>query len=81
MNKEQVLVWKTQQGNLVRLSHMSNEHLKNAIEWLLLEPESVRERTDLVFSDLTELYEGVMIGTWIQAMTAELYDRTAMPVG
>uniref|UniRef100_A0AAU8GFL0 Uncharacterized protein n=1 Tax=Salmonella phage vB_SEnST11_KE22 TaxID=3161173 RepID=A0AAU8GFL0_9CAUD len=60
---KQVLVWKTQEGNVVRLTHMSDEHLRNAIIWLL---------TDSCLDDKTE---GVPITVWVEAMAAELNSR------
>uniref|UniRef100_A0AAU8GHR0 Uncharacterized protein n=1 Tax=Salmonella phage vB_SEnST11_KE23 TaxID=3161174 RepID=A0AAU8GHR0_9CAUD len=63
MEKNKVLVWKTQEGNLVRLTHMSDEHLRNAIIWLL---------TDSCLDDKTE---GVPITVWVEAMAAELNSR------
>ncbi|HDR2377173.1 hypothetical protein GECvBMG_gp028 [Salmonella phage GEC_vB_MG] len=60
---KQVLVWKTQEGNVVRITHMSDEHLRNAIVWLF---------TD---SDLSDLYEGVPITQWVAEMAAELHSR------
>lgn len=57
------LIWKTEQGNLVRLSHMSDEHLRNAIIWLL---------TD---SSLTDECEGVPITHWVKEMATELHSR------
>ena len=61
--KEQILVWKTQEGNVVRLTHMSDEHLRNAITWLL---------TD---SSLDEVYEGIPITQWVKEMSVELHNR------
>lgn len=60
---KQVLVWKTQEGNVVRLTHMSDEHLRNAITWLL---------TD---SSLDEVYEGIPITQWVKEMSVELHNR------
>lgn len=74
-NKEQVLVWKTQDGNVVRLTHMSNEHLVNAVAWLLNEQNLDPEWRGDAWSDLSELYHGVQLGEWIQAMTEELCSR------
>ena len=62
-----VLVWKTESGDSVRLTHMSDEHLRNAIAWLLKDGDG--------FSDLTDLYEGIMIGAWIQILSQELFNR------
>lgn len=61
--KEQILVWKTQEGNVVRLTHMSDEHLRNAIIWLLKD------------SSLTDEYEGVSITYWVKEMATELHSR------
>lgn len=61
--KEQILVWKTQEGNVVRLSHMSDEHLRNAIIWLLKD------------SSLTDEYEGIPITQWVKEMATELHSR------
>lgn len=60
---KQVLVWKTQEGNVVRITHMSDEHLRNAIIWLL---------TD---SFLDEVYEGTPITQWVEEMAIELHSR------
>ena len=57
------LVWKTQEGNAVRLTHMSDEHLRNAIIWLLKD------------SSLTDEYEGVSITCWAKEMATELHSR------
>lgn len=73
--KKAVLVWKTREGDQVRLTHMSSEHLVNAIDWLLHEQNLDPEWKGDNWSDLTERYEGVMLGTWIKAMTEELYSR------
>lgn len=61
--KDQVLVWKTQEGNVVRITHMSDEHLRNAIIWLL---------TD---SNLEEEFEGIPITFWVMEMSKELHSR------
>lgn len=61
--KEQVLVWKTQEGNVVRVTHMSDEHLRNAILWLL---------TD---SALDDSYGAIPITQWVKEMSAELHSR------
>lgn len=61
--KEKVWVWKTAQGDVIRLTHMSDEHLRNAIIWLL---------TD---SSLTDEYEGVPITQWVKEMATELHSR------
>ncbi|AFC21428.1 hypothetical protein GAP31_247 [Cronobacter phage vB_CsaM_GAP31] len=61
--QEQILVWKTQEGNVVRITHMSDEHLRNAIIWLLKD------------SSLTDEYEGVSITQWVKEMSAELHSR------
>ena len=61
--KEHILVWKTQEGNIVRITHMSDEHLRNAIIWLL---------TD---SFLDEVYEGTPITQWVEEMATELHSR------
>ena len=68
MQENKILVWKTQEGNLVRITHMSNEHLRNAIHWLVTDIEDG-------FSDLNEVYEGVTIGEWIMKMTDEISSR------
>lgn len=68
MQENKILVWKTQEGNLVRLTHMSSEHLRNAIFWLVADIEDG-------FSDLNEVYEGVTIGEWIMKMTDEISSR------
>ena len=65
--RECVLVWKTEKGDRIRLTHMSDEHIRNGIVWLLKDGDG--------FSDLTDLYEGIMIGAWIDAMSDELYNR------
>ena len=62
------LVWKTQEGYPVRLHHMSNEHLVNAITWLTTDENGLP-------SDLSDLYEGILLATWIREMTQELYRR------
>jgi len=61
--QEKILVWKTQEGNVVRITHMSDEHLRNAIIWLL---------TDSLLDDL---YEGIPITQWVKEMAAELHSR------
>lgn len=66
MNKP--FVWKTQEGDIVRVTHMSDAHLQNAITWLLHDKDGE-------FSDLNEKYEGVSLGAWIMVMTAELRSR------
>lgn len=58
-----MLVWKTESGAVVRITHMSDEHLRNAIVWLL---------TD---SELDDLHEGVPITEWVAEMAAELHSR------
>lgn len=63
MMADKMLVWKTESGDVVRITHMSDEHLRNAIVWLL---------TD---SDLDDLYEGVPITEWVAEMAAELHSR------
>lgn len=60
---KQVLVWKTQEGNVVRITHMSDEHLRNAIIWLL---------TDSLLDDV---YEDIPITQWVAEMAAELHSR------
>lgn len=64
--KRQVLVWKTQNGNIVRLNHMSDDHLRNAMGWLLEQPY------------LSEEYEGVGITTWLKEMSIELHRRFSL---
>lgn len=71
-SKGKIAVWKTQDGLNIRVPHMSNEHIVNAIKWLLVEQTTDPEET---FSDLTDEYEGVMIGTWIQILSQELFNR------
>lgn len=61
--QEQILVWKTQEGNVVRIAHMSDDHLRNAIIWLL---------TDSLLDDV---YEGIPITHWVKEMSAELHSR------
>ncbi len=61
--KEQILVWKTQEGNVVRITRMSDEHLRNAIIWLL---------TDSLLDDV---YEDIPITQWVKEMSAELHSR------
>ena len=63
MEKNKILAWKTQEGNVVRITHMSDEHLRNAIIWLL---------TD---SFLDEVYEGIPITQWVKEMSTELHSR------
>lgn len=70
--KGKIAVWKTQDGLSIRVTHMSNEHIVNAINWLLVEQTSGPEET---FSDLTDEYEGVMIGTWLQILSQEIFNR------
>lgn len=60
---KRIMVWKTESGNVVRLTHMSDDHLRNAIIWLL---------TD---SSLTDEYEGYGITQWVKEMSAELHGR------
>lgn len=62
-----LLVWKTKEGNVIRPSHMSTEHILNAITWLL--------EGNGTFSDLDDMYEGHCIGDWIKNLSAELADR------
>ena len=57
------LIWKTESGHLIRITHMSDEHLRNAIIWLL---------TD---SSLTDECGGVPITQWVKEMAAELHSR------
>lgn len=71
-DKEKLAIWKTQDGLNIRVTNMSNEHLANAINWLLVEQTSDPEES---FSDLTDEYQGVMIGTWLQILSQELYNR------
>lgn len=61
--KEQILVWKTQDGKVVRITHMSDDHLRNAIIWLL---------TDSLLDDV---YEDIPITKWVKEMSAELHSR------
>ncbi len=63
MSKNKILVWKTAQGDVVRLTHMSDEHLRNAIIWLLKD------------SFLDDVYEGTPITQWVKDMSAELHSR------
>lgn len=65
-------VWTTQDGLKIRVAHMSNEHLVNAINWLIIEQEVGTEDN---FSDLTDEYQGIMIGTWVKILSQELYNR------
>ncbi|AUE23447.1 hypothetical protein Ro1_00242 [Raoultella phage Ro1] len=62
MDQTKVLVWKTQEGYPVRITHMSDEHIINAVQWL----------TD--FSTNEEI-EGVEVKWWIIEFTRELYKR------
>ncbi len=64
--KEKVWVWKTAQGDVVRLTHMSDDHLRNAMVWLLEQPY------------LSEEYEGVGITTWLKEMSIELHRRFSL---
>lgn len=64
--KEKVWVWKTAQGDIVRLTHMSDDHLRNAMAWLLEQPY------------LSEEYEGVGITTWLKEMSIELHRRFSL---
>ncbi|WPK37722.1 hypothetical protein [Escherichia phage AV124] len=64
--KEQILVWKTAQGDVVRLTHMADDHLRNAMVWLLEQPY------------LSEEYEGVGITTWLKEMSIELHRRFSL---
>lgn len=61
--KEKMLVWKTQDGKVVRITHMSDDHLRNAIIWLL------------TGSLLDDVYEGIPITQWVKEMSAELHSR------
>lgn len=70
--KGKIAVWKTQDGLNIRVPHMSNEHIVNAINWLLVEQTTDPEET---FSDLTDEYQGIMIGTWVKILSEELYNR------
>lgn len=70
--KGKIAVWKTQDGLNIRVPHMSNEHIVNAINWLLVEQTTDPEET---FSDLTDEYQGIMIGTWVKILSQELYNR------
>lgn len=63
------LVWKTQEGFDMRISHMSDEHIVNAINWLLVEPGTDDP------SDLNDTYLQVPIIIWIRELTQELYRR------
>lgn len=63
--KEKPMVWKTKEGNLVRLTHMSDEHLMNAMVFLL---------TDSTPKDTCE---NVPITTWLKAMANELEKRAS----
>ena len=56
----------TESGKVVRLTHMSDDHLRNAIIWLL---------TD---SNLTDEYEGYGITQWLVAMSRELHSRVSV---
>lgn len=60
---KRIMVWKTESGKVVRLTHMSDDHLRNAIIWLL---------TD---SSLDEVYEGIPITQWVKEMSVELHNR------
>lgn len=62
------LVWKTREGNIIRLAHMSDDHLWNAIEWLIKDPDGS-------WSSLEDTYEGVQIGSWVAHMATELRSR------
>lgn len=61
--KEKMLVWKTQDGKVVRITHMSDDHLRNAIIWLL------------TGSLLDDVYEDIPITKWVKEMSAELHSR------
>lgn len=63
------LVWKTEDGFAMRISHMSDEHIINAINWLLTEPGTDEP------SDLKDTYLQVPIIVWIRELTQELYRR------
>ncbi|AFU63702.1 hypothetical protein [Salmonella phage SSE121] len=75
MQENKILVWKTQEGNLVRLTHMSSEHLRNAISWLLREQNLDPNWRGDGWSDLSDTYEGVQLGVWVEAMTDEISSR------
>ncbi|QEQ94882.1 hypothetical protein pEaSNUABM56_00083 [Erwinia phage pEa_SNUABM_56] len=64
-------IWRDAHGFQSRVSHMSNEHINNAITWLLYDQSGPEE----CFSDLDEQYEGHTIGDWINHLTNELYRR------
>lgn len=66
MSKNKILVWKTAQGDVVRLTHMSDDHLRNSMAWLLDQPY------------LSEEYEGVGITTWLKEMSIELHRRFSL---
>lgn len=61
--RDKPMVWKTEKGDLVRLTHMSDEHLRNAILWLL------------TGTDINDKTEGIPITQWVQAMAIELNNR------
>lgn len=63
MMTDKPFVWKTQAGDIVRITHMSDDHLRNAIMWLL---------TD---SSLSDECEGVPVTEWVKAMATELHSR------
>ncbi|ARB12508.1 hypothetical protein BIS47_04 [Klebsiella phage vB_KpnM_BIS47] len=63
---KRIMVWKTESGKVVRLTHMSDDHLRNAIIWLL---------TD---SSLTDEHEGYGITQWLVAMSRELHSRVTV---
>lgn len=72
LTQPETAVWTTQDGLKIRVTHMSNEHLVNAINWLIIEQEVGPEDN---FSDLTDEYQGIMIGTWVKILSQELYNR------
>lgn len=69
---QNVAVWTTEDGLKIRITHMSSEHLVNAINWLITEQTKTQKDA---FSDLTDQYQGVMLGTWVKTLSQELYNR------
>lgn len=62
-------VWKTAEGHSVRVEHMSDEHIYNALKWIL---DDDQVSLDDSLNDHT-------VAFWIFEFVREMYDRKIDP--